>query len=741
MKAHALGQAPHGQDTSPRLARPARRALTSVAKDEALRPARFTSTPGFAHDFSRVPVHARAPLGVQAKLALGSPGDACEREAERVAESVAGAQGERAGAQDEGARAGGGKRDGATHATHAVGDALRSAGRPLDAPTRSFMESRFGHDFSRVRVHTDAQAAGSAQSLGAHAYTVGGDVVFAPGRYAPHTGEGRRLLAHELTHTIQQGGAGAQSSQGRAAPVAISAHSRPRVSGFWPFDADAEPAFDSVEGEVKYRLDKNETGEDEKAFKALNGQSVAAMLSTLEKLKADGLVGTLIGRFDHATGVNRPRLWVALSCVQYKGWGGAEESLKTELAQMRAAGEGAQADEMLAHRNPNPVSGTLASVTPPAGAAAGAVESATPEAAAPAAAGSDKMKTETFTLSNREVEIVKESDDAKTLRVAESPAVYVKNAFEGTGIDYEDYFKNFTTITFFGHTVAPAIHKDFGEALRKIERDNSKDKTPKEAGDALGVKSVGGSRDYPTSAAFSMHLVGMAVDINYTDAPFIGSSASDVFGRAGLLVDGTAYSYDEKRRTYDEFSTIQKALVAYFALADDDAKLEEKLKSPAKTDWPVTNKKLALAKTWDGTAADVAKKQIEADIKFLAGRWQRTEEQVKKNGFLGVSKDLVEAMTKDNATDWGGGGYGDIMHFDMRTKGKGATINSAFNKYKGKKKTQAEEAYTAEGDEARKTRREAEKKAAEEKKKADAEAKARAKEEKAKAKAEKAKKK
>lgn len=738
MKAHARNQAPHVRDTSHLfVARPARRAITSRADAEASRPARATSTThGFAHDFSRVPVQSRAPLGVQAKLAVGPPGDAFEREAERVAETVTGGH-----AKQE--HASGPKRSAPADAPREVGEALRSAGRPLDAPTRSLMESSFGHDFSRVRVHTDARAAGSALTLGAHAYTVGSDVVFAPGRYAPHTGEGRRLLAHELTHTIQQGGA--HSSRGNAAPLSISTHAGARVSGFWPFDGE-EPAFKSVEAEVKYRLDKGETGQDEKAYKALNGQSVAAILSTLEKLKADSLVGTLIGRFDHATGVNRPRLWVALSCVQYKGWGGAEESLKTELTQMRAAGEGDQADEMLAYRNPNTVSGTLASVAQvgasvAAPAAAGVAQpAATPATtAAPAAdAGSDKMKTETFTLSNKEVEIVKESDEAKTLRVAESPAVYVKNVLDSVSINYEDYFKNFTTIDFFGHTVSPAIHKDFAEALKKIERDNSKDKTPKDAGDALGVKSVGGSRDYPTSAAFSMHLVGMAVDINYTDAPFIGSSASDVFGRAGLLVDGTAYSYDEKKRTYDEFSTIQKALVAYFALADDDAKLAEKLKSPSKTDWPVTNKKLALAKSWDGTTADLAKKQIEADIKFLAGRWQRTEEQVKTHGFLGVSKDLVEAMTKDNATDWGGGGYGDIMHFDMRTKGKGATINGAFSKYKDKKKTQAQDAYTAEGEEARKTRREAEKKAAEDKKKAEAEAKAKAKADRDKARAEKA---
>jgi Domain of unknown function (DUF4157) len=66
------------------------------------------------------------------------------------------------------------------------------------------MESRFGHDFGQVRVHTDEKAAGSAADVDARAYTVGRDIVFGAGQYAPSTGEGRKLLAHELTHTLQQ---------------------------------------------------------------------------------------------------------------------------------------------------------------------------------------------------------------------------------------------------------------------------------------------------------------------------------------------------------------------------------------------------------------------------------------------------------------------------------------------------------------------------------------------------------
>ena len=85
-----------------------------------------------------------------------------------------------------------------------VHEVLRSSGQPLDAATRAFMEPRFGHDFSGVRVHTDASATESARAVSARAYTVGQDVVFGAGQYAPQSNAGRRLMAHELAHTIQQ---------------------------------------------------------------------------------------------------------------------------------------------------------------------------------------------------------------------------------------------------------------------------------------------------------------------------------------------------------------------------------------------------------------------------------------------------------------------------------------------------------------------------------------------------------
>ncbi|MBC8028990.1 MAG: DUF4157 domain-containing protein [Pyrinomonadaceae bacterium] len=88
-----------------------------------------------------------------------------------------------------------------------VQEALNSPGQPLDAETRAFMEPRFGHDFSRVRVHTDARAAESARQVNALAYTLGNNIALAGGQYSPATLAGKRLLAHELTHVVQQSAA------------------------------------------------------------------------------------------------------------------------------------------------------------------------------------------------------------------------------------------------------------------------------------------------------------------------------------------------------------------------------------------------------------------------------------------------------------------------------------------------------------------------------------------------------
>jgi hypothetical protein len=107
------------------------------------------------------------------------------------------------------------KADGAPNFVEApsiVQDVLSSPGQPLDSKTRSFMESRFDCDFSHVRLHTDERARESARAVRALAYTVGSDVVFDRDHYSPNNPESQQLLAHELTHVVQQTGPDGASS-------------------------------------------------------------------------------------------------------------------------------------------------------------------------------------------------------------------------------------------------------------------------------------------------------------------------------------------------------------------------------------------------------------------------------------------------------------------------------------------------------------------------------------------------
>lgn len=112
-------------------------------------------------------------------------------------------------------------RPGADAAPPIVHDGRHSPGQPLDAATRAYMEPRLGHDFSRVRVHTDATAARSARAVNALAYTVGKDIVFGAGQYAPGVQSGRRLIAHELSHVTQQSNQPTRVIQRQAAGQAV----------------------------------------------------------------------------------------------------------------------------------------------------------------------------------------------------------------------------------------------------------------------------------------------------------------------------------------------------------------------------------------------------------------------------------------------------------------------------------------------------------------------------------------
>jgi len=189
-------------------------------------------------DVRGISLHACAAKAIQSKLAVSEPGDSYEQEADRVAEQVVrmpeprvqrecacggtpGPTGEceecgtkrpslqRISQDGAGAVAGG-------FAPPIVHNVLGSPARSLDPQTRALMETRFGHDFSAVRIHADPTASRAADAVQAHAFTVGSDIVFGNGKFVPSTPAGQKLLAHELTHVVQQGAAPAAATQAEA---------------------------------------------------------------------------------------------------------------------------------------------------------------------------------------------------------------------------------------------------------------------------------------------------------------------------------------------------------------------------------------------------------------------------------------------------------------------------------------------------------------------------------------------
>ena len=145
---------------------------------------------------------------IQTKLSISAPGDIYEQEADRIADQVLATPAHPAvrGASPHIQRFTGQPTGQTDSVPVSVDSVIATPGRPLDPMLLQDMEQRFGHDFSRVRVHSGAAAERSARDVNAHAYTVGHDVVFAAGRYSPGTRDGRRLIAHELTHVVQQRG-------------------------------------------------------------------------------------------------------------------------------------------------------------------------------------------------------------------------------------------------------------------------------------------------------------------------------------------------------------------------------------------------------------------------------------------------------------------------------------------------------------------------------------------------------
>ncbi len=174
-----------------------------------------------------------APL-IQRKCACGGSCDSCRKDEPRVQRRATGV--------------------GPASVPRAARAAMQSQGRALDPDTRARFESRFAHSFTDVRVHADSQAAGAAREIDAAAYTSGSHIVFGANRYEPHTDRGRRLLAHELTHVVQQR-SGAASNSGIGPAGDAFEREADRVANDFAGDSPlrVSPAID---GEIRRQRDE-----------------------------------------------------------------------------------------------------------------------------------------------------------------------------------------------------------------------------------------------------------------------------------------------------------------------------------------------------------------------------------------------------------------------------------------------------------------------------------------------------
>lgn len=274
-----------------------------------------------------------------------------------------------------------------------------------------------------------------------------------------------------------------------------------------------------------------------------------------------------------------------------------------------------------------------------------------------------------------------------------TPAEYTKEILEDANLDASSWFGNFTTTSFLGRKVRDPIHTELAAHLKnsegKIIADHGKDgESAKEVGDRLGMSRghLVGSRKEPTGAAYSMHLFGLAVDIDPKSHRYLSTSgkvtrrdvSNWVFANAGELLRGAPVEYKgsedfEAQQDYDVL------LEEYFALLDLD-------------DQALTARTKDAGGNWAGKSATEARAMINKDLDTLAqawhgmSKWEDNRERIKSEGLMNFSEELVGGL----GLHWGAQ-YGDLMHFDMRNTGVGATIHGEIKAYKRAKKAELKE--------------------------------------------------
>jgi hypothetical protein len=266
--------------------------------------------------------------------------------------------------------------------------------------------------------------------------------------------------------------------------------------------------------------------------------------------------------------------------------------------------------------------------------------------------------------------------------------------------DPDGFFKKFVSgVSFLGRPINSPIHEHLAAHLRDVEQElaaqfGGPDKDPKVAGDALGLgaEAHAGARQASGTAAISMHMFGLAIDVNHYANPYLqaaGGMPDDVFLSISQLMQGKdgnihlGASEEAAAAKYARLQAHNQMVIDYFALADPDK--EQELKD-----------KLAHASgPWKKRDVQKARAQIEQDLASLGHHTQRDSdlEMLRKHGYLQLREEVVRGM-KMNWGAW----YGDMMHFDMRTDGDiGQRISEQIVKYLAELRAQQRAAAKAAG--------------------------------------------
>jgi len=329
--------------------------------------------------------------------------------------------------------------------------------------------------------------------------------------------------------------------------------------------------------------------------------------------------------------------------------------------------------------------------------------------------GDDKFPLTEWKLESGKIVVASAGGGKKKVAIEEAPAVFLpeiigmardrakkdKKNDLADKLDPATWFNKFTQITFLGRRMKSGqyLHLEMAKLLKAIESEMVK----KYGGDANSVgdmllnkskEGISGSRLVSSTATFSMHMFGLAVDVNYLGNPFIQSeedvkALNNVLKNAALLMNKPILSYQQgyAKDKFDRVQQLDAMLEKYFGLLDAPAELERLVQASSSSEWSeLSGAKAKIQKNLDTLAGYLARSGKKKDY-FRKGEILDLKDYFKKHAILDFDKRFVVQM-EESGLSWGGH-YGDMMHFDMRAKGVGSYIEKARLDYAKKVKNLA----------------------------------------------------